>query len=113
MKKLVSLALLVCALLVLPGCDGLPGLNRSSKSPTAPAAPPVADFSWHAAGNTVVFSNRSQGAVRYHWRFGDGVESSDTNPTHQYSSLASYQVRLEATNRDGASATVERSVSTN
>lgn len=113
MRKILSLAACLCVVLILAGCNGLPGLKESSDSPTAPAPAPIADFSWHANGNTIVFANRSQGAERYHWRFGDGVESSDTNPTHQYSTFGNFQVRLEATNRDGATATVERSITTN
>ena len=63
-------------------------------------------ISFSAADNcvnsTVPFTNTSTGTVSmYQWSFGDGVNSSATNPTHQYTSAAAYTVTLTGTNPAG------------
>jgi PKD repeat protein len=40
--------------------------------------------------------------VSHHWDFGDGSESTDTNPTHTYSSAAYYNVTLTVTGASSA-----------
>ncbi|MDX2249861.1 MAG: gliding motility-associated C-terminal domain-containing protein [Bacteroidia bacterium] len=66
--------------------------------------PPIADFE-HDLGinDTIIFSekgvrftNLSQGAVAYHWEFGDGGESDEENPTHIYRREGVYTVMLIA-----------------
>jgi gliding motility-associated-like protein len=49
----------------------------------------------------VSFVNESIGAVSYHWEFGDGATSDQTNPVHQYNSSGTYNVCLYATNAAG------------
>ncbi|MBS1566016.1 MAG: gliding motility-associated C-terminal domain-containing protein, partial [Bacteroidetes bacterium] len=69
------------------------------------AIPPVADFSSVADVNipvelrlaTYSFTNLSQGAASYLWRFGDGHTSSAANPVYQYTTPGTYAVTLYAT----------------
>ena len=50
---------------------------------------------------TVDFFNLTTGAVSYHWDFGDGNTSTDTEPTHTYTSYGTFQVVLTATGPNG------------
>lgn len=43
---------------------------------------------------TVSFQNASINAVAYHWNFGDGDTSSQTNPVHTYTQSGTYTVSL-------------------
>lgn len=52
--------------------------------------------------STVKFINESGSAQSYLWSFGDGTTSTDANPSHMYSSLGNYDVRLIATNQNGS-----------
>ncbi len=52
------------------------------------------------------FVNESQNASVYRWDFGDGVFSTDPNPTHFYQDNGSYSVRLIATDINGCRDTV-------
>jgi gliding motility-associated-like protein len=42
------------------------------------------------------FTNTSQGGLEFEWDFGDGGTSTDVNPTHLYTSIGNYVVRLTA-----------------
>lgn len=46
---------------------------------------------------TAVFNNTSLGGTQFSWDFGDNTGSTASSPTHLYSSVGSYQVRLIAT----------------
>lgn len=51
---------------------------------------------------TVSFQNFSEGdIVRYFWDFGDGSQSQEKNPIHQYSSEGVYTVKLNVTTSTG------------
>lgn len=47
-------------------------------------------------GEKMVFTNNSEGAVKYLWKFGDGTSSSDRDVSHQYKTFGNYDVRLFA-----------------
>jgi PKD repeat protein len=47
---------------------------------------------------SVSFNNLSTGATSYQWNFGDGGTSTQTNPTHSYSSPGTYTITLIAIN---------------
>jgi hypothetical protein len=48
---------------------------------------------------TVSFENKSANATQYEWNFGDGHTSTQTNPTHTYTSAGIYHIRLVATGK--------------
>jgi len=50
---------------------------------------------------TVQFTDSSVGAVDWHWRFGDGGESSESNPEHTYTTGGAFDVRLDNLLPDG------------
>ncbi|MEM6342586.1 MAG: PKD domain-containing protein [Bacteroidota bacterium] len=56
-------------------------------------------------GRPVSFINNSSGADSYTWNFGDGNTSTQTNPTHTYSTPGTYSVSLTANNSAGCSDT--------
>lgn len=67
---------------------------------------PVASFQFEISeGNflEVKFTNFSQNATSYLWDFGDGETSTEANPTHVYAEANTYNVKLTASNADGAS----------
>ena len=49
----------------------------------------------------VIFSNQSAGAMSWEWDFGDGAESVEENPSHQYAAIGGYTVTLKATSDKG------------
>lgn len=57
-----------------------------------------ADFIYSIQGNEVILSNQSQDAQGYNWLFGDGTESTETNPTHIYENTGYYTIELTASN---------------
>lgn len=59
---------------------------------------------------TIVIDNRSRNAARYYWDFGDGNKSSDESPSHKYSSMGVYRVKLTVYNSVGDSDTYEANV---
>lgn len=48
-------------------------------------------------GNEVSFANKTEGGESYRWEFGDGGESTDQNPTHQYPGKGKYVATLYVT----------------
>lgn len=68
---------------------------------------PVADFSIGAttgdAPVSISFSDKSTGgATSWFWEFGDGTTSSEKNPSHTYTELGKYTVKLTVSNADGS-----------
>ncbi|MBC7777652.1 MAG: S8 family serine peptidase, partial [Phycisphaerae bacterium] len=61
-------------------------------------SPATANFTAVQNGFTVSFTNTSSNANTYLWDFGDGVTSTETNPTHTYAGQDFYVVNLFATN---------------
>jgi|GEM_PF-5257775 len=55
-------------------------------------------------------SGASGGALTYLWDFGDGTQSTNANPNHEYDNPGQYVVSLTATTEMGASETVMDSV---
>lgn len=54
---------------------------------------------------TANFIAQSPNAVEYFWEFGDGGTSSAANPSHTYTSLGNYTVKLTIKNRNGCAST--------
>ncbi len=59
---------------------------------------------------SVHFENRSQGAVSYHWDFGDGSTSTVPHPDHIYKKAGEHTVVLTVTNAQGCKDRTERTV---
>ncbi len=72
-----------------------------------PQLTPIADFKadnrevWLLTNPTVQFTNKSVAATSYVWEFGDGTYSTATNPSHQYTYVDTFTVRLRAYNSNG------------
>ena len=67
-------------------------------------AAPKALFSYKSGGAySVEFTNLStNGPTSYSWDFGDGGNSTDENPTHDYTRNGFFEVTLTVTNVDGS-----------
>lgn len=93
----------------LIGSDGYGCLDTSLKIIKVFASP-IALFQ---ANPTLVYvptaavqlTNLSSGAVSYYWNFGDGNNSTQTNPSYTYLNVGEYQIFLVATNSNGCSDT--------
>lgn len=75
-------------------------------------AGPTAAFTADKKGScqaplSVRFQNTSTGAVSYSWDFGDGSHSTESSPSHTYTSLGSYTVTLVASNGAGCNDTLK------
>ena len=64
---------------------------------------PEASFIYTISGLTVFFENTTPGTGTYFWLFGDGDGSTETNPTHTYTSEGDHNVVLFAENDCGTS----------
>ena len=72
---------------------------------------PTANFSYDtlnlpAPNAAVNFTNESTNAISYYWNFGDGIISTEENPTHTYLSNDKFMVMLVAFNNFGCSDTI-------
>tara|TARA_R110002096_G_scaffold221429_2_gene410250 strand:- start:23430 stop:28694 length:5265 start_codon:yes stop_codon:yes gene_type:complete len=63
-----------------------------------PAAQFIADTTSGCAPLEVNFTNQSNGAISYQWKFGDGNYSSQSNPTNLYTKAGVYTVTLISIN---------------
>lgn len=70
---------------------------------------PIADFDFVSSNNMVEFTNLSINANSYKWDFGDGENSIDINPNHEYTEPDNFSVTLIANYCD-YSDTIEQSV---
>ncbi|MBU0497138.1 MAG: PKD domain-containing protein [Candidatus Thermoplasmatota archaeon] len=75
--------------------------NTASKTNifTIPSAPPSPDFTYHPLNpltyEEIQFIDETEGNVaHYHWDFGDGITSTEQNPTHSYQDNGPYTVIL-------------------
>ncbi len=73
-------------------------------------AAPMVDFiaSQTSGCNTVstIFTDRSNGSNAWQWDFGDGIFSTEQNPSHVYTQTGSYNVSLKAINGEGCALTL-------
>lgn len=63
---------------------------------------PTASASFVKTGKTVNFTNKSTGAIRYKWLFGDGKSDTIENPIYGYTSTGNMTAKLIAYNDCGA-----------
>jgi hypothetical protein len=85
-----SLVLLIGAGLLLPSCQ---------KNPSIAIHDVV--FTDSTSGYQVMFFNKTTGAQSYKWDFGDGGTSTQTSPTHTYTSKGKFVATLTATLTNG------------
>src|SRR5664280_963943 len=68
---------------------------------------PVANFNTNVTSGyaplSVQFNDLSENANAWNWDFGDGVNSTDQNPTHTFSAAGNYTINLTASNGNGTS----------
>ncbi|MEM6269016.1 MAG: PKD domain-containing protein [Bacteroidota bacterium] len=78
-------------------CDGVIDSIRIVVEDTARAAfgtNPDFPAQLSFPATSVGFTDRSQNATSWYWDFGDGITSTETNPTHQYTAPGEYFVTL-------------------
>ena len=62
---------------------------------------PTSSFTYTVNGLTAAFNNTSQNGNNVLWEFGDGITSTQNNPTHTYASNGEYTVTLSNANDCG------------
>lgn len=77
--------------------------DNPANLPNIPGPKPKADFSVNKDEKTVSFTNLSKNATTYMWDFGDGMSSSQAEPTHTYSADGEYTVTLTVMDNLGQS----------
>lgn len=85
--------------------------------PSAAGSKPVPDFGYSPAaprvGESVQFTDiSSNGPTSWSWNFGDGLQSTQKNPTHVYANAGTYTVYMTANNAAG-SGTTSRTITVN
>ena len=97
--------------------DGASDTETHEAEPKAPPPSPSnkspqAEFEVLCSQLTCIFTDKSKdddGTVAdWLWRFGDGAQSTERNPSHDYGTPGKYQVTLTVTDDDGASDTKTR-----
>jgi len=89
------------------------GNNRIQKFAKVASTQPVASFSASPTSGkaplTVAFTDKStEVPTKWKWSFGDGTTSTKQNPTHKYSKVGSYTVKLTATNDKGSNTATKK-----
>ena len=83
----------------------LPIFSFACVGPKAAFNIPEDEFS---APANITFTNESEKAETYHWDFGDGNESTESNPVHRYTHSGNYKVILRAENGNKKNKTEKR-----
>ena len=89
------------------------GINEDTSTQTlvaggVPASDFVADSTTVSVSTPVHFTDKSLNSpTSWSWNFGDGVTSTEQNPTHAYPVKGIYTVTLTATNNDGSDTEVK------
>lgn len=89
-------------------------ITFSAIGDVAPAAP-IAEFAFEANYLSVAFTDNSSDVngdiVSWVWDFGDGLSSTEQNPSHSFASTGTYNVSLTVTDSQGNSSTSVMDVS--
>ena len=108
MKKVIksNVILLLVAVLCFNSCKKEEMLEptqvptqESTQVPTQEQMPTAlfsASTTNATVGDNICFINKSMDAGRYEWNFGDGSTSTESNPSHAFSSKGVYYVQLTA-----------------
>ena len=89
--------------------DDMDAIGISSKEIIVLNVEPIVDFSWEPGspkiGEKISFMDNSfdddGSIISWNWDFGDGNDSKEKNPFHQYAKYGSYEVRLTVVDDDG------------
>ena len=85
--------------------------SKKSPSEPTPEVLPQAYFKTESIDNivpvTINFINMSKNCTAYQWDFGDGVVSSEENPSHTYDTAGNYNVKLVASGDHGKDSTIQ------
>lgn len=112
----IKLLLVAVAGILLASCT--PNITEPYESESESNPPTdaelTADFSYNANNLSVKFTDKSSDAddeiVNWEWVFEDGGSSYEQHPTHDFSSPGNYDVTLTATNEDGETDTITKTV---
>lgn len=74
--------------------------------------PPIATFSSNVNGAMVAFNNQSQYSATYLWNFGDGNNSTDQNPVHNYDATNTFTAKMWAYGLCGIDSTEQQIITT-
>lgn len=88
------------------------GKSDTVQSTVNVCAPLSGGFSYGVNGNTVTFTSLANNATGVVWTFGDGGQSSATNPVHSYAVSGPYTVTMKAYNICGDTVTASQVVIT-
>ena len=92
--------------------DNVAICGRSGGDEPAPTGL-LANFDVVCSSQDCQFTDRSTSTleiVQWNWKFGDGQTSTAANPFHRYATTGRYDVSLEVTDSDGATATATQRV---
>jgi PKD repeat protein len=79
--------------------------DNPNDEPPIPTNNPSPNFTFVLDGLNATFTNTSQFCDTYSWDFGDGATSTETSPTHTYSTEGIFNVVLTGTNANGTATT--------
>ena len=68
------------------------------------------NFTTNVCGDQYNFTSNAPGATSYSWDFGDGTNSTSSNPTHQYATPGPYVVTLSVSNGSCTGSTTQNIV---
>lgn len=89
MKTIRLLPIILVISLIFAGCQKEPSANFS-------ASKTVVEI-----GETITFTNATTDGYDYEWDFGDGITSTDENPSHSYSQAGTFTVKMTAFSKNG------------
>lgn len=107
LSSYVLASLLVCMFLCFACNKEEPSGGNGGDPITADFDIPIGDI---FENSTINFTNTSTNATSYSWDFGDGGTSTIESPSYTYSSAGNYSVELTASNTDGESKEVSKSI---
>lgn len=83
--------------------SSIPGCEEVTEQTITINTGPTADFVAPTVCQTdaMAFTNTSSDGVSFFWNFGDGVTSTNENPSHIFQAAGNYNVALTATNAQG------------
>ncbi len=100
-----GIVILILVLVSVLGLAANPGAFMDRQLGTTRETAPTAAFAWSSSGTAVTFQDLSTSGsspiASYAWSFGDGANSTERNPTHNYATNGSYMVTLTVVDQNG------------